>query len=281
MKKNFIRLVAAVLVLSLSMCMSVFAADTNTENNLARIIAQNGASAAFASSNDNEEKILVTYKNSDTIIAGGYYLVMVIDGATGGSNYIPTKESILYVDQRTGSTDGSVSFEVFPSKLTDSAIIIYGESVGTLVVAFIDVIETVPMFRMYDPNAGEHFYTGSVEERDGLVDAGWNYEGVAFNFPVIGSPVYRLYNPVTGDHLYTMDEDEMDSLLDQGWDYENVAFNTASSSQVPQYRLWNPNVNYDNGERGAWHFTGSVDERDWLISLGWQDQGIGWYSTLN
>ena len=135
------------------------------------------------------------------------------------------------------------------------------------------VIPSVPMFRMYDPNGGEHFYTGSEEERDILVDAGWNYEGVAFNFPVVGDPVHRLYNTETGDHLYTMDEDEMDELLSDGWNYEGVAFNSATSDQVPQYRVWNPNA-----RRGAWHFTGSTDERDWLISLGWQYQGIGWYS---
>ncbi len=134
----------------------------------------------------------------------------------------------------------------------------------------------VPMYRMYDPNSGEHFYTGSTEERDFLVNAGWNYEGVAFNFPEIGAPVYRLYNPVSGDHLYTMDEDERSQLLAEGWNDEGVAFNSAGEDGVPQYRLWNPNAT-----RGAWHFTGSTEERDYLISLGWQDQGIGWYSLLN
>ncbi len=136
-------------------------------------------------------------------------------------------------------------------------------------------IPSVPMFRMYDPNSGEHFYTGSEKERDFLVNAGWNYEGVAFNFPVIGAPVYRLYNPVTGDHLYTMDEDERAKLLAEGWNDEGVAFNSATEDCVPQYRLWNPNA-----VRGAWHFTGSERERDYLISLGWQYQGIGWYSML-
>ena len=134
-------------------------------------------------------------------------------------------------------------------------------------------IPSVPMFRMYDPNSGEHFYTGSVEERDGLVAVGWNYEGVAFNFPVVGDPVHRLYNPVSGDHLYTMNEAEMNKLLSEGWNYEGVAFNSADSDQVPQYRVWNPNA-----RRGAWHFTSSTEERDHLISLGWQYQGIGWYS---
>ena len=136
-------------------------------------------------------------------------------------------------------------------------------------------IESVAMFRLYDPNSSEHFYTGSEEERDILVSEGWNYEGVGFNFPIKGKPVYRLYEPVTGEHLYTMDENEKQRLLENGWNYENVAFNSASSSEVPQYRLYNPNAT-----RGAYHFTGSEEERDWLVSLGWQYQGIGWYSSL-
>ena len=136
-------------------------------------------------------------------------------------------------------------------------------------------IRTVPMFRMYDPSCGEHFYTGSEEERDILIEEGWNYEGVGFNFPVAGAPVHRLYDPVYGEHLYTMDEDEMNRLLAQGWNYERVAFNSGGEDEVPQYRLHNPNA-----KRGAYHFTGEAEERDHLISLGWEYQGIGWYSCL-
>lgn len=138
-----------------------------------------------------------------------------------------------------------------------------------------EVTKTTPMYRMYDPNSSEHFYTGSIDEREILVKAGWNYEGVGFNFPVSGEPVHRLYEPITGEHLYTMDETEMDTLLSSGWNYEGVAFNSAGKDEVPQYRLHNPNAS-----RGAYHFTGSTEERDLLISLGWEYQGIGWYSCL-
>jgi len=54
-----------------------------------------------------------------------------------------------------------------------------------------------------------------------------------------------------------------------------VAFNSAGTDEVPQYRLHNPNA-----KRGGYHFTGSPEERDLLISLGWIDQGIGWYSCV-
>ena len=132
----------------------------------------------------------------------------------------------------------------------------------------------VDMFRMYDPNSGEHFYTGSMEERQNLVAVGWKYEGVGFTFPLTtGKPVHRLYDPITGEHLYTMDEWEMNELLAQGWNYEGIAFNSGFENEVPQYRLHNPNAS-----RGAYHFTASIEERNMLISLGWEYQGIGWYS---
>jgi len=134
--------------------------------------------------------------------------------------------------------------------------------------------EVAHMFRMYNPNTGEHFYTGSEEERDTLVAAGWNYEGIAFTFPKnTGAPVHRLFQPSTGEHLYTMDEAEKDRLIAQGWNYEGVAFNSAYDTEAVQHRLHNPNADV-----GAYHFTYSLEEKQMLIDAGWEYQGIGWYS---
>ena len=132
----------------------------------------------------------------------------------------------------------------------------------------------VHMFRMYNPNTGEHFYTGSEEERDNLIGHGWNYEGIAFTFPAnTGAPVHRLFQPSTGEHLYTMDEAEKDRLLAEGWNYEGVAFNSAYDTEAVQHRLHNPNATV-----GAYHFTFSLEEKQMLIDAGWEYQGIGWYS---
>ena len=140
----------------------------------------------------------------------------------------------------------------------------------------VDPALIVAMYRMYNPNTGEHFYTGSTVERDNLVVAGWHYEGEGFRFYANDpDPVYRLFEPATGEHLYTMDEDEKTYLLANGWNYEGVAFNSAADDEAPQYRLHNPNATV-----GAYHFTNSTVERDNLISLGWEYQGIGWYSLL-
>ena len=133
---------------------------------------------------------------------------------------------------------------------------------------------TSSMYRMYNPNTGEHFYTGSMEERRTIEAAGWKYEGVGFTICANeGEPVYRLYQPSTGEHLYTMDVNEKNYLAANGWNVEGVAFNSCPNKDVPQYRLWNPNARV-----GAYHFTASMEERNNLLAAGWVDQGIGFYS---
>ena len=134
-------------------------------------------------------------------------------------------------------------------------------------------IAVTAMYRLYNPNSGEHFYTGSTQERDMLKAAGWHYEGIAWNAPTkSGAPVYRLYNPNSGDHHYTMSADERNMLVSVGWKYEGVAWNSASSSHVPLYRLYNPNA-----DCGSHHYTGSKEERNNLVNVGWIYEGIGWY----
>lgn len=52
----------------------------------------------------------------------------------------------------------------------------------------------VPMWRMYNPNSGEHFYTADTNERDSLCGNGWASEGIGWVAPTSGNPIYRLYN---------------------------------------------------------------------------------------
>ena len=47
-------------------------------------------------------------------------------------------------------------------------------------VAFHSPNKGDPMYRLFNPNAGDHHYTGSAEERDMLINAGWRYEGIGF-----------------------------------------------------------------------------------------------------
>ncbi len=137
---------------------------------------------------------------------------------------------------------------------------------------------TREMYRLYNPNSGEHFYTASTEERNGLIALGWNYESVGWVAPDQDSsstPVYRLYNTNNGDHHYTRSAEERSMLISIGWNDEGIGWYSAdTTSEYPLYRLFNPNA-----KSYTHHYTVSVDERNILTGLGWNDEGIGWYAA--
>lgn len=137
-----------------------------------------------------------------------------------------------------------------------------------------DPVKIMEMHRLYNPNSGEHFYTADVEERDYLVEVGWNYEGVAWYAPEESEiPVYRLYNSNAGDHHYTMDIEERDDLIAEGWNDEGIGWYSVETEDVPLYRLYNPNAL----EAGAHHYTADAAERDHLVEVGWSAEGLAWY----
>ena len=130
------------------------------------------------------------------------------------------------------------------------------------------------MFRLYNPNSSEHFYTSNLTERNNLTSLGWKYEGSAWDAPEKSkTPVYRLYNPNAGDHHYTVDAKERNNLVNLGWKDEGIGWYSDDDKKTPLYRLYNPNAL----GAGAHHYTADVKERDNLKSLGWKDEGIGWY----
>ena len=129
------------------------------------------------------------------------------------------------------------------------------------------------MYRLYNPNSGEHFYTASTAEADNVIEHGWKYEGVGWTAPVSSQlPVYRMYNPNAGDHHYTMNAAEKDMLVGKGWNYEGIGWYSASGSGVPLYRQYNPNA-----VTGTHNYTINKNENDNLKNLGWREEGISWY----
>ena len=129
------------------------------------------------------------------------------------------------------------------------------------------------MYRLYNPNTGEHFYTSNAGEKDYLSAIGWNYEGIGWNAPVSSdTPVYRLFNPFTSEHYYTTNEEEMFYLSVIGWNYEGIGWYSADNG-MPIYRVFNP---YNDGP-GAHHYTADSGEVFALVIQGWNDEGIGWY----
>ena len=135
------------------------------------------------------------------------------------------------------------------------------------------IITAVDMYRLYNPNSGEHFYTASKGERNHLISLGWNDEGIGWVAPSSSNtPVYRLYNPNGGEHHYTTSVDERDHLISLGWIDEGIGWYSDDSRRVPLYRQYNPNAFSNNH-----NYTTSIRENDYLVSIGWQAEGIGWY----
>lgn len=134
-------------------------------------------------------------------------------------------------------------------------------------------VETQAIFRLYNPNSGEHHYTAQVGESNFLVSVGWLSEGIGWYAPRKGDAVFRLYNPNNGDHHYTRSKDESDHLNAVGWNYEGIGWYSGGDKAV--YRLYNPNAKGP----GSHHYTLSESESHYLDSVGWNDEGIGWFSV--
>jgi hypothetical protein len=130
------------------------------------------------------------------------------------------------------------------------------------------------MYRLYNPNSGEHFYTSGTAERQNVVDAGWNYEGIGWLAPKNGTPVFRMYNPVAGEHHYTTSKAEADALVAAGWNLESECawYSASAETGTPLYREYNPNQFACNH-----NYTSSQEENDLLVNAGWQYEGIAWY----
>ena len=131
------------------------------------------------------------------------------------------------------------------------------------------------MYRLYNPNSGEHFYTAKAKERDNLVKLGWKDEGIGWFAPEKSeSPVYRLYNKYGGEHHYTLNEAEKDALVKAGWTDEGIGWYSDDEKIVPVFREYNPNAQSCNH-----NYTINYKEHEALEKDGWNDEGIGWYGT--
>jgi len=158
---------------------------------------------------------------------------------------------------------------------TFALICIAGLALGLLMPVQVEAASsgTVNMYRLYNPNSGEHFYTGDVDETVTLTKIGWRFEGIGWVAPKISStPVYRLYNPNTGDHHYTTSSSERQTCIRFGWEDESIGWYSDDSQRIPLYREYNPNV-----ETGTHNYTSNSGEHNYLVSLGWRDENIGWY----
>ncbi|GAB2026993.1 DUF6287 domain-containing protein [Lactovum odontotermitis] len=139
------------------------------------------------------------------------------------------------------------------------------------------VNDQVPIYRLYNKNTGEHFYTPSSNELISLQTAGWTSEGIGWYAPSAGDPVYRIYNPNAkgGDHYYTMNKAEADYNVSLGWKWDNNGKPTFySGGKIADYVAYNPNA-----DSGAHNYTTDLNEQNNLLNVGWIYGAVAWQAT--
>lgn len=195
------------------------------------------------------------------------------------TGYAIEPEPVLVYENTTliKGTDYTVRYENNTAPGTARVIVTgTGRFTGTKTIEFRIVkpaVKVVVMHRLYNPHSGEHFYTGSDNEKNFLIVQGWKYEGVGWKAPERSStPVYRLYNPNGSDHHYTISLKERNYLIQAGWKYEGVGWYSDDAQGVPLYRQYNPNA-----RTGSHNYTTDKRENDFLVRNGWNAEGIGWY----
>lgn len=215
-------------------------------NNLTKLDLSHNAEMAFMWCYGNSITILDISNNPD-----------LIDVYENGTHYSEDGVDYYTLEDEDGSSYGDLCF--------DSAVMIIADPPAPE--------GSSNMFRLYNPNSGEHFYTSSSGERNHLIGLGWNYEGVGWIAPqTSNTPVYRLYNPNGGEHHYTTSPGERNHLIAAGWSDEGIGWYSDDAETVPLYRQYNPNA-YANNH----NYTTSLSENNWLVSIGWKPEGIGWY----
>lgn len=144
-----------------------------------------------------------------------------------------------------------------------------GRTSGPYTVVTSLSIPSVPVYRLFNTETGEHLYTSDANERDVLAGRKpWIYEHVGWNAPKEGDPVYRVFNRVNGDHLYT-DAGEANILVSRGeWVWDNGGKPLFySGGDVEIYRLFN----LTNGQH---LITRDANEYAVLPSYGWRQEGV-------
>lgn len=86
--------------------------------------------------------------------------------------------------------------------------------------------------------------------------------------------IYRLYKQSTGEHFYTDSLSEQKTCLQNSiWKDEGYGWLAPTSSNLPVYRLYNP---YTTDH----HYTMDQNEYETLQTMGWNGEGIVFYSAL-
>lgn len=140
-------------------------------------------------------------------------------------------------------------------------------------------LEVNPVYRLYNGNGGEHFFTADENEKNHLVSVGWKCEGIAFYSgdeltPLITVNVIYIEEGEGIRLPTTVDEWKkfFDDLINGNFNERVVIKEETVEPVNAVYRLYNPNA-FSNNHM----FTADKAERDYLVSIGWLYEGTAWY----
>lgn len=164
------------------------------------------------------------------------------------------------------------------------------EYCGGSAVGSVDAVQVAytgrafPAYRFYNGDFKSHFFTASAGEAQGIIknNFAWAFEGVAFNVLrtadcVDALPVYRFWSMAYSTHFYTISEAEKNNIVanNPNWSFEGSVYCAYPTDQAestdPVFRLWN---NTDQRH----FYTLSEEERDQLVTDGWNYEGVAYYA---
>ena len=244
--------------------------------------------ASFADESTTEEKLpevshsTAELKNASkkvnhvTLGNSAAFTIDTKDDADYNTLVKPSNSKALKVTTTSGKLEGTVAVVGTVANkfgVTSFTANINGDNASDPLYVIADGATDTNVFRVYNPNSGEHFYTTSPKEVAGLETLGWQLEKIGWVAPSTGDDVYRLYNPNSGEHHYTTSAKERDALKAAGWNYEGVAFQSASKGYTPIYREYNKNAVAFNH-----NYTVNKVENDMLVAVGWKYEGVAFYA---
>lgn len=275
MKKGLFTAVAAALALTLCTPVAVNAANTSPSGTIVPTPVEEAAgikegmtvkeAEAVVGALDAGEDATVSYVAKLDVVGGTEAAPKTVTPA----DFDPTATYIVVLDKAGKVIAKGTSVTLDPAKAAYIFTLTPGQHGGDA------TDKSIPVYRVYNPNSGEHHYTLNKGEADKLASLGWQAEGIGWYAPETGRPVYRLYNPNNGgEHHYTMNAGERDALKKAGWTYENIGWFSDTAERTPVYRQYNPNAIVNNH-----NYTANAGEKNALIKLGWKDEKIGWYAV--
>jgi len=147
----------------------------------------------------------------------------------------------------------------------------------------IDSAAVTAVYRFFDTQTGDHFYTTSTAEKAQIQQTmpWFTYEGTPWATPVKGAgtvDVFRFLDTSSNAHFFTTSASERDQIIktSPSYKYEGVAFEAYADASAPGTVTLE---RFFNTQTGQHHFAGNAEEAAGInygaAGPGWVDEGKG------